>query len=105
MQNGSSKNDYVAPHSGKTLAFIFKRAAVGTFCFGGVGFVGANLDSVKAAAIAVFAVICAVIDVTADVSVSFHNLKPPFRFAFIFHSKGGFIQKTFYFLKIFHKIL
>ena len=34
---------------------------------------GANLDVVKAAAVAVFAVICAVIDVTADVSVSFHN--------------------------------
>lgn len=33
----------------------------------------ANLDVVKAAAIAVFAVICTVVYITANVSVSFHN--------------------------------
>ena len=65
-------------------AFIFKGSAVGAFCFGGVGFVAANLDVVKAAAVAVFAVICAVVDVTADVSVSFHNLKTSFSFYFYF---------------------
>ena len=61
-------------------AFIFKGSAVGAFCFGGVGFVGAYLNVIKAAAVAVFAMICAVIDVTADVSVSFHNLKTSFLF-------------------------
>ncbi len=76
LQKGFLKNDYVkAAFGGKTLASVFKRAAVGTFGFGGVGFVAANLNVVKAAAIAVFAVICAVVNVATDVSVSFHNLK------------------------------
>lgn len=105
MQNGFSKNNYVAPRRGKTLAFVFKRAAVGAFCFGGVGFVGANLNSVKAAAVAVFAVICAVIDVTADVSVSFHNLKTSFSFCFYFSQQRRFYSKDVLFFKIFHKIL
>lgn len=33
----------------------------------------ANLDVVKAAAVAVLAVICTVVDVATDVSVSFHK--------------------------------
>ena len=93
MQNGFSKNNYVAPRRGKTLAFIFKRAAVGAFCFGGVGFVGANLNSVKAAAVAVFAVIGAVVNVASDVSVCIHNKKTSFCFDFIFNRKAGFIQE------------
>lgn len=55
----------------------------------------ANLDVVKAAAIAVFAVICTVVYITANVSVSFHNKKPPFCFAFIFTAKTLFIPKKF----------
>ena len=54
-------------------AFVFERAAVGAFCFGGVGFVGANLNVIKAAAVAVFAVICAVVNIASNVSVSFHK--------------------------------
>ena len=101
MQNGFSKNNYVAPRRGKTLAFIFKRAAVGAFCFGGVGFVGANLDVVKAAAIAVLAVICTVVDVTSDVSVSFHNLKTSFSFCFYFSQQRRFYSKDVLFFKNF----
>ena len=57
----------------------------------------ANLNMIKAAAVAVLAVICTVVNITSDVSVSFHNKKPPFCFAIIFHKSKGFIQKAFYF--------
>ena len=43
-----------------------------------------DFNMVKAAAIAVLAVISAVVDVTADVSVSFHNKKTSFLFCFYF---------------------
>ena len=33
----------------------------------------ANLNMIKGAAVAVFAMICTVVDVATDVSVSFHN--------------------------------
>ena len=59
--------------SGFLSAFIFKGSAVGAFGFGGVGFVAAHFNVVKAAAVAVFAVICAVINVASDVSVCFHK--------------------------------
>lgn len=71
---------------------------------------GTDLDMIKAAAIAVFAVIGAVVDAAADVSVSFHNKKPPSCFAFIFNEKECNIQKKcsilfFSFIKISrHKI-
>ena len=57
----------------KASAFVFKGSAVGAFSFGGVDFVAADFDMLKAAAIAVFAMIYAVIDVASDVSVSFHG--------------------------------
>ncbi len=57
----------------KASAFIFEGSAVGAFSFGGVDFVAADFDMLKAAAIAVFAMIYAVIDVASDVSVSFHG--------------------------------
>ncbi len=60
------------------LAFVFEGTAVGAFAFGGVCFVAAYFNVVKAAAVAVFAVINAVIYVTADVFINFHNKKPPF---------------------------
>lgn len=87
------------------LSFVFEGSAVGAFGFGGVGFVGADLDMIEAAAVAVSAVIGAVVDAAADVSVSFHNKKPPSRFAIIFNEKGGNIQEKcsilfFLFIKI-----
>ena len=53
----------------------------------------AHLNMVKGAAVAVLAVVCAVVDVASDVSVYFHNKKPPYRFDFIFHKTKGFIQE------------
>ena len=62
---------------------------------------GANLDVVKAAAVAVFAVICAVVNVASNVSVSFHNKKTSFLFYFYFFTKAKVLfKKAFYFLKI-----
>ena len=56
-------------------AFIFKGSAVGAFGFGGVDFVAADFDMLKAAAVAILAMIYAVVDVASDVSVCFHNKK------------------------------
>ena len=88
------------PKGGKKSAFIFKGSAVGAFCLGGVGFVAADFDVIEAAAVAVFAVVCAVVNVASNVSVCIHNKKPPFRFAVIFNEKAGFIQKSILFFKI-----
>ena len=55
----------------------------------------ADFNVIKAAAVAVFAVISTVVYITANVSVSFHNKKPPFCFAFIFTAKTLFIPKKF----------
>jgi len=87
------KRYVTAVSGGKKSAFIFKRSAVGAFGFGGVRFVAADFDMVKAAAVAVLAVVCAVVDVASDVSVYFHNKKPPYRFDFILHKTKGFIQE------------
>ncbi len=65
------------------LAFINERFAVGAFTFGRIVFMGSYFDSVKAAAVAVFAVMNAVVDITSNVSVSFHNQIPPIRFVII----------------------
>ena len=62
-----------AAEGGKKSASVFERAAVGAFCFGGVGFVAAHLKMGQGAAVAVLAGVCAVVDVATDVSVSFHN--------------------------------
>lgn len=62
-----------AAEGGKKSASVFERAAVGAFCFGGVGFVAADFNVIKAAAVTIFAVICAVVYVASNVSVSFHN--------------------------------
>ena len=44
----------------------------------------ADLDMVKAAAVAILAMISAVVDVTANVSVSFHNKNASFLFCLYF---------------------
>lgn len=61
----------------------------------------ANLNVVKAAAVAVFAVICTVVDITADVSVSFHNLKTSFLFCYYFFTKARVLFKRRSILKNF----
>ena len=50
------KRYVTAVSGGKKSAFIFKRSAVGAFGFGGVHFVAADFDMVKAAAVAILAV-------------------------------------------------
>lgn len=57
----------------KKSAFIFKGSAVGAFGFCGVNFVASDFDMLKAAAVAVLAVIYAVVDVASNVSVCFHS--------------------------------
>lgn len=56
----------------KASAFVFEGSAVGAFGFGGVDFVAADFNTLKAAAVAILAMIYAVVDVASDVSVSFH---------------------------------
>lgn len=86
------------PRGRKKSAFVFKGSAVCAFCFCGVGFVAAHFDVIKAAAVAVFAVIYAVVYVASDVSVCIHNKKPPFCFDYIFcRKKDDYSEKTFYF--------
>ncbi len=75
MQNAFSEKICNRRFRRKKSAFIFKRSAVGAFGFGGVHFVAADFDMVKAAAVAILAVVCAVVDVASDVSVYFHNKK------------------------------
>ena len=53
----------------------------------------ADFNVIKAAAVAVFAVISAVVNVAYDVSVCIHNKKTSFCFDFIFTRKAGFIQE------------
>ena len=65
-------------------AFIFKGSAVGAFGFGGVYLVASNFDMIKGAAVAVLAVICAVVDVAANVSVCFHKMKTSFFLLILF---------------------
>ena len=54
----------------------------------------ADLDMIKAAAVAIFAMVNAVVYVATDVSVNFHFKKPPFCFVFIFDRKTFFIQRS-----------
>ena len=86
-------------------AFIFKGSAVGAFCFGRIGFVAADFNVIKAAAVTIFTVICAVVYVASNVSVSFHNLKTSFSFCFYFSHQRRFYSKDVLFFEIFHKIL
>lgn len=64
----------------------------------------ADFDMVKAAAVAVLAVISAVVNITTDVSVCIHNKKTSFFVLLLFLTKRRFLFiKTFYFLKNQHR--
>lgn len=61
------------PPFGGVLAFVFKGFAVGTFAFGRVCLMTYHFDVVKGAAVAVLAVICTVVYITANVFICAHN--------------------------------
>ena len=54
----------------------------------------ADFNTLKAAAVAILAMIYAVVDVASDVSVCFHVLKPPFCFDNIFAGSNVFIPES-----------
>ncbi len=83
----------------RSSAFIFKGSAVGAFGLGGVGFVAADFNVIKAAAVAVFAVVCAVVNIAADVSVCIHNKKPPFVLILFFTEEKVLFRKNVLFYK------
>ena len=66
-------------------AFVEEGFAVSALAFGGVALVGANLNFVESAVIAVFAMMCAVVYAASNVFVSFiHGLNTSNSFCIYF---------------------
>ena len=61
----------------------------------------ADFNVIKTAAVAVFAVIGAVVNVASDVSVCIHNKKPPFVLILFLTEKQALFRKNVLFPKIF----